>query len=388
MKVLLVCNTDGALYVFRKPIIDALRAQGHDITSISGRSTYFERLEKLGVRALELDFSRHSVSAGRNLGLLFSLSRMIRRCSPDVVHCFTHKAAIYGTLAARLTGCRKIFVTITGLGSLFVRDDARTRVLRLLLLLQYRLALIFARTVFFQNPDDFHYFLSRRIVSPEKTVLTHGSGLDLANYSLPSPDEIEASRRMIARELGDDLAGKKVILFPSRAVREKGFFEFYAAAASINLRHRHRYAFIHLGLIDVDSNGGLSMSEVQALAHRSGVRYLGFKENIEEYMRGADVVVLPSYREGTPRSLIEALAFGKAIVTTDAPGCRETVVDGWNGSLCKVADVPSLVSAVLAIDDDFVHRARSRSRELCETKFDSAHLVRLTIPRYSSTVEG
>ncbi len=383
MRVLMICNTDGALYVFRKPIIEALLARGNEVRAISGRSEYFDRLERLGVQPLALDFSRHSASPFKNLSLLSSLFRLIKANGPDVVHSFTHKPAIFGTVAARLAGCRRVFVTITGLGTLFVRDDFRSRLLRSLLLLQYRFALVFARRVFFQNPDDLEYFLSRRIVAARKAVLTHGSGLDLRDYPLPSEAAIEESRAMLAAELGMNLSGKRVVLFPARAVSEKGFREYYGAAEAINATCSGRYVFLHFGLIDTESSRGISKQDLEGLARRSGVAYLGFKDNISQYMLGADIVALPSYREGVPRSLIEALAFGKAIVATDAPGCRETVVDGWNGRLCKVADVASLVSALLAIDDEALRQARIRSRELAESKFDSSILVGLTLGAYS-----
>jgi len=386
MRVLLICNTDGALYVFRRPIIDALLSQGHEVVTISGRSTYFERLERLGVCPIALDFSRHSISPIKNMALLLTLVRLLLMYRPDVVHCFTHKPAIYGALAARLAGCSSVLVTITGLGTLFIGDAFSTRILRLLLLMQYKIALFLVKVVFFQNPDDLNYFVSRRILSIKKAVLTHGSGVDLTSYPLPSRERINMARRMVANEVGLELDNRKVVLLPARAVREKGFLEFYSAAKSINAHCGDSYVFIHLGLIDTDSGSGLSMHEVQALAQHCGVRYLGFKENVDEYMCGADIVVLPSYREGTPRSLIEALALGKVIVTTDAPGCRETVVNGWNGVLCKVADVPSLISALLSVNSQFVEHARSRSRELCESKFDSSILVRLTLPRYGLAV--
>jgi N,N'-diacetylbacillosaminyl-diphospho-undecaprenol alpha-1,3-N-acetylgalactosaminyltransferase len=382
MKLLMICNTDGALYVFRKPIIEAVLTQGHEVVSISGRSTYFESLEKMGVQPMALDFSRHSVALSKNLRLIHALLRMVKASRPDVVHCFTHKPAIYGTLAARLAGCRKIFVTITGLGTLFIRNDKVSVVLRLLLMLQYRFALRFASKVFFQNADDLELFVSKRILPAEKAILTHGSGIDLQQYPLPSQDDMQAARSMLSSELGFGLEGKRVVIFPARGVREKGFFEFYEAAQAINQVEPGRYAFVHLGLIDADSSRGLSKDNVQDFAHRCGVHYLGFKENIDEYMYAADVIVLPSYREGTPRSLIEALALGKAIVTTDTPGCRETVVERWNGLLCKVADVRSLVSALLAIDEEFVSRARLRSRSLCESKYDASMLVDLTLKKY------
>ena len=388
MKAVLIVNTDGALYVFRKPILKKLHSLGHEVVSISSESRYFEALRKLGVKTIALNFDGHSVSPLQNACLFIQLYRFLKREKSDVVHSFTHKPAIYGTVAAWLSGVSGIFVTITGLGTLFIRDDAGTKFLRWLLLIQYRIALKFASTVFFQNPDDMEYFLSRKIVDPDKAVLTFGSGLDLNEYPLPLPVIVKQAKLKLGVELGMDLTERKVVLFPARGVPEKGFFEFYEAARLLNQKEPDRFVFIHLGLVDVASTRTISKEGIDEFAAGCGVHYLGYKDNIQDYMTAADIVALPSYREGTPRSLLEALALGKVIVASDAPGCRETVIDGWNGFLCKVGDAQSLAEKLLAVDRDLIDMSVTRSRELCESKYDSDWLVDLTIGKYLSTTKG
>jgi N,N'-diacetylbacillosaminyl-diphospho-undecaprenol alpha-1,3-N-acetylgalactosaminyltransferase len=183
-------------------------------------------------------------------------------------------------------------------------------------------------------------------------------------------------------EFGENLENKRIVLFPARGVREKGFFEFYDAARIINDLEPQRYCFIHLGQVDSASSGGIPSGDMAEFARQCGVRYLGFKDDIDRYLRGTDIVVLPSYREGTPRSLIEALALGKCIITTDVPGCRETVLAGWNGYLCTASSSMSLAATLLRIEDDFILKARTRARKLCEIKYDARWLIDLTLRKY------
>ncbi|MEZ5734212.1 MAG: glycosyltransferase family 4 protein [Novosphingobium sp.] len=381
-KVLRVCNTDGALYVFRKPLIRALLAQGHEVVTICPDGLYIERLRTLGVRTHGLEFSRHSVSPVRNLLLLNRLTKIIRAERPDAVHGFTHKPVIFGALAARLARVPRIVMTVTGLGTLFINDDRRARLLRGALIAQYRLALSRRVAVLFQNPDDLRELVALHAVRADQAVLTDGSGIDLDEFAVPGEAAVNESRAMLAAELGIDLIGKTIILFPARGVREKGFLEFYEAASCIGKAHPDRYVFVHLGLIDSAAAGHFSSLDIDEFAQANGVHYLGFKDNILDYMAAADVVALPSYREGVPRSLIEALALGKAIVTTNAPGCRETVVEGWNGYLCEPRSAISLAEALLKVDPEMIACARMRSRDYCAQRFDVSKLNELTFSLY------
>jgi len=385
IKILMIVNTDGALYVFRKPIIKKLISLGHEVVSISSESRYFGWLRELGVKPLALDFARHSVSPTQNFGLLVQLYRLIKNQRPDIVHSFTHKPAIYGTVGAWLAGVSGRFITITGLGTLFMRDDFKSKLMRRLLLAQYKFALRFATTVFFQNPDDMSYFISGKIVDPKKAVLTHGSGVDLDEFPSPNIGQVTIAKSSLGDELGLELSGCKVVLFPARGVREKGFFEFYEAAKIVNELEPGRYIFMHLGLVDTDSSSQISKVGIEKFAEECGVFFLGFKDKILDYMTASDIVVLPSYGEGTPRSLLEALALGKLIVAADAPGCRETVIDGWNGYLCKVASAKSLAEKILSVDESLMEKAVVRSRRYCEVKYDSKWLVDMTLKAYSGS---
>ena len=387
MKVMLIVNTDGALYRFRKPIIKGLVSEGHTVVTLSSQSGYFDSIRSIGASPVMIDFDRHSIGIKKNLLLAVKISKEIKDQRPDIVHSFTHKPAIFGTLAAKFNAVKGIYITITGLGAIFSNDDLRSRLLRFVLLMQYRFALKFVDKIFFQNPDDMDMFIKRKIVKPSKAILTNGSGIDIEEFNLPNPEEIEMRRLNLQEILKEDLDGKKIVLFTARGVKEKGFFEFYEAAKVINTIEPKKYAFIHLGLVDVGTSNFISKDAVLEYANECGVFYLGFVENVRDYIVASDLMVLPSvYREGTPRSLIEALALGKAIVTTDMPGCRETIVDGWNGYLCNGSDTNSLVSKILLVDDEFLKAVAPRSRRLSVEKYDAKNLVALTIKCYKNSV--
>lgn len=382
-KVLLVCNSDGALAVFRGPLIKALVGAGYDVVTISPRSVYFEMLEAMGAKAIEVEMSRHSVSVFGNLALLRDLHRIIRQERPDVVHSFTHKAVIFGSFAARLAGVKRIVATVTGLGTLFVRSDARTWLMRQALVWQYRLLLARRTKVIFQNPDDKREMEELGAVAPRQTILVNGSGIDLVEFSYPSKQTVARARQTLKAETGIDLEGKIVALFPARGVPEKGFEDFYKAASLLSGRPLGSYVFCHMGLIDSAVTGAFGEKQVDNFAQEHGVQYLGYKTNPRDYMTAADIVVLPSYyREGVPRSLIEGLALGKTIVTTDTPGCRETVIDGKNGYFCPVRDSGGLAKVLARIDHDFLAKAGLCSRQLCEWKFDVRAINALTFDLY------
>lgn len=381
VKVMMICNTDGALYVFRRPIIEALLDRGVRVSTVSGVSTYMDDLEKMGVDARGVEFPRHSVSLLSNARLLFKLVGCIRSEAPDIVHCFTHKAAILGTLAAKICKVKKIFVTVTGLGTLYAKDSLRNRVLRHALRLQYRFAMRFASVVFFQNPDDREEFIASKIIQQGKVRLTAGSGVDSSAIRPATEHQRAGARDLLAAETGPLDESILVVLLPARAVAEKGVAEFYKAAMQINENHGERYRFVHIGLIDDLSRGAFSGANIRKTARKHGVHFLGFKDNVIDYLSASDIVTLPSYREGMPRSLLEALALGKIIVATDAPGCRETVRDGWNGFLCVPGDSASLANAISKAAK-LGKVAGRRSRELAEEKFDNRLLVDLTLAEY------
>lgn len=386
MKIQFISNTDGALYVFRKPLLEKLLNEGYSVSAITSQGKYVEKLSAMGVKTTKLDFAGISASIIDNFRLMLQMRKCISIEKPDIVHCFAHKAAIVGTITARMSGVRKIFLTITGLGRLFAYNDFKTRVLRFLLLVQYYFVLKFATKVFFLNNDDKDYFVQKGLVSATNAILLNGEGVDLLEVKVPADEETIRLRNVLAAELGVDLAGRIVVIFNARALKEKGVNDFYEAARTIQ-GSSNRYIFIHLGLVDSNSGSNITKENIESHAKECGVYYLGFKDNIQDYMTASDVVVLPStYREGVPRSLIEALALDKYIITTDTPGCRDTLVDGWNGVFCKAGHANDLVSRILQVDRELLDRNKGRSRELCEQKFNVMHQINLTLNCYNGSL--
>ncbi|SNZ06160.1 N,N'-diacetylbacillosaminyl-diphospho-undecaprenol alpha-1,3-N-acetylgalactosaminyltransferase [Persephonella hydrogeniphila] len=382
MKILMIANTDGALYNFRKPLIKKLISEGFEVHSISSskspEGSYIRLLEKLGVHTHIVEFD-NSVGIFDNFSIFSDINKIVKEVSPDIVHSFTHKPAIFGTFSARLNGAKKIFITVTGLGRLFSYDTFKFKVYRKVLLNQYRLACRFSSKVFFQNPDDMDFFIEKKIVKKDRAVLTPGSGIDLEEFSF-SKEKIKISKDFLSQELGIDVKNKIIVLFPARALPEKGFFEFYKSAKFIS-QLTDKYVFIHLGSAYPDA--GLDEKKIKYLSVESKVFYLGFKKNIKDYMLASDIVVLPSYyREGIPRSLIEALALDKIIITTNLPGCRETVIDGWNGFFVRERDWRNLTEKILSIDENTIKKFSSRSILLARKYFDSRILVNLTLKEY------
>jgi len=382
MKILMICNTDGALYNFRKPIIEELISQGHEVHSItSSRSpegSYIERIQRLGVTTHIVEFD-NSVGMFKNFSLFRQLSNHIQNISPDIVHNFTHKPAIFGSLAARWNKVDKIFISITGLGNLFTNDDVKTKILRYILLFQYKIAASVVDKIFFQNPNDQSDFINKRIISKNKTVLTPGSGINIKEFDVDD-DEKRLFRVNLSNELNVNLDDKIVLLFPARALHEKGINEFYAASKMVN-ELSNDYLFVHLG--SESEQKGMDKRSLEHSAKENNVYFLGYKSNIKEYMLASDIVVLPSYyREGIPRSLLEALALDKIILTTNRPGCKETVLDGWNGKLFEAKNYKDLASKVLGFTKLNLDDYTRRSRDFAEKFFDSKIIVELTLKEY------
>jgi N,N'-diacetylbacillosaminyl-diphospho-undecaprenol alpha-1,3-N-acetylgalactosaminyltransferase len=191
---------------------------------------------------------------------------------------------------------------------------------------------------------------------------------------------------MLSRDVGRTLSGKRVVLFPARALPEKGVSQFYEAAKRINAR-TDQYVFLHMGHIVSEVQGGIGKDSLERYAEECGVLFLGFRKDPEQVMAGADIVALPSAREGMPRSLLEALAMGKCVVTTDVPGCRLAVKDGWNGYLCEYANAQSLAEAIVRVTDELIETCRSRSRLHCQQLFDATTVVDTTLGKYFSNAK-
>lgn len=327
-RIVLVSRCAWTMFNFRKHLIGELLARGDEVTALgAGGDGYEQRVRDLGAHFESIPLSFRGIRVTDDMRLLIDLVRRFKTLKPQVAHFFTIKPAIYGTVAAAIAGVPVRVVMVTGLG--FAFTSARWP-LRYAVMTLYAFALRFAHRVYFQNPHDRDEFLRRRLVKADKVRMIAGSGVDLETFT-PSPPR--------------PTAGPLTFVMVARLLREKGVHEFFAAAEAVRRRHPST-RFVLVGGTDSRNPTSITDEEARRAAACSGVTLAGQVEDVRPFLAEADVVVLPSYREGTPMSLLEAAAMAKPIVATDVPGCREVVAHGVNGFLVAPRDAGALAEAI------------------------------------------
>ena len=383
MKIVYINNSPGGLAVFRGPMIRRLLQDGIQVVTISPPGKELSLVRTMGAKVYEIEFHSQSVSIVKNLTLIRKIKTVLSIENPDVVQTFTHKANIVGCIAARWAGVQKIYVTLTGLGTLFIYDDVRSRAIRILLLYIYQILNRYIKKYIFQNPDDRREFLALAGIEPRNTILVNGSGIDIGDYPIHSNECFDFHREMLAEEIGiSNLRSKHIILLVARATRSKGVSDFYRAAELIGAISKD-FVFLHLGGTVVGVKDGYDAEYVDSLAKECGVIWLGTRPDIRRYQMASDAIVLPSMREGVPRALIEAAALGKPIVANDVPGCREVVIHGENGFLVKPREIGELAFYIWLTRGN-LPRASVVSRRLAEEKFDVSLQYRQMVEEYES----
>jgi glycosyltransferase involved in cell wall biosynthesis len=355
-KVAIVASYPDSIVHFRGALIDDLIARGATVyvaaPDLTAESRWCKALEERGAAAHQISLRRTGINPVSDARAIIQLGRFFLKIRPDVLLSYTIKPVIYGTIIGWMVGVPRRFALVTGVGYLFTSD--RKGVLSSLVRRLYHFAIGKADKVFFQNPDDKLLFEDVGILShTSNAVVVNGSGVDVDAFTekpLPPGDIVFL---MIARLLGD-----------------KGVREYAEAAATV--RAACPNARFHLaGWID-EHPDAISRQELESWVEEGGIEFLGYLDDVRPTIEASTVYVLPSYREGTPRTVLEAMAMGRPIITTDAPGCRETVVDGENGLLVPVKSVDGLVEAMQRFIDNpalAVEMGR-QSREIAEEKYD------------------
>jgi len=356
MKIVVLGGFAESLVRFRGPLLAALVEAGHKVIACAPEFSpdIAERIQKLGATCRPIPLERAGLNLFKDLGFLLRLARIFRKEQPDMLFCYTIKPVIYGSLAARWAGVSAIFSMITGLGYTFSGHTLRRRLLTFVAETLYRLALAGNQVVFFQNPDDRALFLQRKLVRDQnQTALVNGSGVDIDYYAeTPVP------------------SGLPVFVLIARMLRDKGVVEYVEAARILKRKHPHA-TFRLIGPVDINP-ASLRVEQLEAWCGEGVIEYQGWVHDVRPLLAAASVFVLPSYREGTPRTVLEAMSMGRPIVTTNAPGCRETVSDGENGFLVSIKDVDALAYAMerFILCPELIERMGKRSRALAEQKFD------------------
>jgi glycosyltransferase involved in cell wall biosynthesis len=373
MRIAFISRCARTLLVFRSSLIQRAQAAGVDVVAVGSCGDGFEtRLHAAGIPFVSAPISFGSSSPLADIRLVFSLTRLFKRWRPDVVHSFTIKPAIFATLAAAIAHVPVRVVTITGLGYAFT---SASNVLRRVVEFLYRVALRRAHVVFFQNPLDRDLFVERGIVAPEKAELVAGSGVDILRFNpVPLPS---ASGRT------------PTFLMIGRLLRDKGVLEYRASAALVRAKFPEARCLL-LGGEDPRNPSALTMLELASLRGSKDVELLEEVDDVRPVIAQSDVVVLPSYREGLPRSLLEGGAMGRALIATDVPGCKEAVLEGKTGFLVRLADSNSLAEAMLRFcrEPALVAALGSSARADIVTRFDEQHVIDNTLATYRRLFEA
>ena len=368
LRITLVCNTAFAIYTYRQGLIRTLVARGVDVTVIAPRDRTFDLLQQMGCRCIELHVASKGTNPRDDLRTLWALYRLYREIRPHVVFHYTIKPNIYGTIAAKLAGVDSVAVT-TGLGYVFIQKSRAAQIAKLL----YRFAFRFPREIWFLNKDDEAAFRDQQLLAhPERARLLHGEGVDLDQFSFTP---------LHKRENRQDAFSFVLI---GRLLWDKGVGEYVEAARQLRAKYPHA-RFQLLGPVGVDNPSAISQAEVDAWVREGVIDYRGEAHDVRPLIAAADCVVLPSYREGVPRTLMEASAMGRPIVATDVPGCREVVADGVNGLLCEARNVDSLaakLAQMLDMSDDERRAMGERGREKVAREFDE----RVVVERYKGLI--
>lgn len=367
MKVAITLNTSWNIYNFRFSLIKELLRYGHTVVAIAPHDEYTTKLVDIGCEFENVTMDSRGANPFKDLGLTLELYNIYKRVKPDVILHYTIKPNIYGTLAAKRLGI-PVINNISGLGTIFLNDNFISKIALSL----YRFSFKFPKQVFFQNHEDLQLFLDKELIEQNICEVIPGSGIDLNHFQPQAAQTISEDRPF-------------EFLMISRLIIDKGIREYVAACAILQERGMNA-KFTLLGKLDEEHSRGISNEELQGWIDEGYINYLGSTDDVRPYIHNADCVVLPSYREGTPRTLLEAAACAKPIVATNVPGCNNIVDDKLNGLLCTVKDENDLaekMKTMFYMSEETRADMGLNGRNIVERRFDH----QITIDRYVKAIE-
>lgn len=368
-KILVTINTAWNIYNFRAGLIKKLVDHGCRLLAVAPRDEYAKRLESLGADFIPMPMDNAGTHPARDMALFWRYVTLFRKEQPDVVLSYTVKPNIYASLAANFCGI-PVINNISGLGATFINKNFITHVVRIL----YRLALRKSGRVFFQNGEDLDYFVSSGLVREEIAEKIPGSGIDLTHYAFTALIPPHQRKHVKFRFL----------LF-ARMLWDKGVGEYIAAARRLIAEYPD-VEFGLLGSLDLQNPAAITRQQMDAWIKEGIVHYYEATDDVRPYIAEADCIVLPSYREGTPRSLLEAAAIGRPIVTTHVVGCKEVVDDGVNGLLCGVGDASDLAAKMESMLG-FSHEEREMMGKMGREKVEKQFNEQIVIEKYLDAIQ-
>ncbi len=355
MKVAIVLNTSWNIYNFRMNFVKHLLGKGHEVHTIAPHDDFTHFLTEAGCVHHTITMDSRGINPFKDVALVAELWSIYRKVRPDVILHYTIKPNVYGSLAASMLGI-PVINNVCGLGTVFLKKGFVSEIAKAL----YKWTFRYPKQVFFQNPDDRDLFISKGLVPKQTAALLPGSGIDL-QYFTPSPYTRNS---------------QFTFLLISRLITDKGIMEFVDAIEKLKERGVNA-RFQILGAKDPEHRRGIPLSVIDSWISKGTVEYLGTTRDVRPYIAAADCVVLPSYREGTPHTLLEAASCARPIIATDVPGCHHVVTDHYNGLLCKLKDADDLadkMAQMTGLQEDKLRQFGENGRRKMEKEFDE-HIV-------------
>lgn len=352
MKFILISPKNRTSYNFRGDLIKKIIASGYEVVVTGPNRDNVDKIEELGARFIEIPMNKNGVNPLHDLKYLFALKKLFKKEKPDVTLGYTSKPVIYGSIAAKMAKVPHIAAMVTGAGYAFTAKSTKAKVIKAVMSMLYKKAFKSADIAIFQNNDDKEQFVKEKLVKEEKCVIVNGSGVNTEKFAFaPYPEQI-------------------TFFMLSRVMNSKGIREYLGACEIVKEKHPEVRLML-LGACE-GIQDSISQEELQTYVDRGIIEHFGETDTVADYYKQCSVYVLPSYREGTPRTVLEAMAMGRPIITTNAPGCRETVIDGKTGFLVPVQDAGAVADKMLEFINkpELIETMGKESLAYCIQKFD------------------
>lgn len=347
MKVLMINTASSTVINFRKDLIKHIENRGHEVVAIVNDEKYKEEIEEMGVRIYVINANNRSKSIFSVFKYMKNIKTIVKKEKPDLVFTFQVKPNTFGVLASKKY-CRNIVSMVEGLGDLYYKKSLVWRILRKISEFLYKKALKYVKKIFFLNEENQALFLNKNIVKKEKAVLINGIGINLDSFPFTKITNFDT------------------FVLTCRMIASKGVFEYCEAAKKIK-EMGYRYNFLLIG-----EESEITTEDLKKYIEPGIVQYLGFKKDVVGYLKNSTVFVLPSYGEGMPISILEAMSIGRAIITTNVTGCKETVIPRFNGLIVNAKDIDGLTTGMIEImsNREKLIEYGKNSRSYAETKYD------------------
>jgi len=354
MKIAVLSSHAPSLFWFRMDMMQEFINNGHTVVALGAdpEADWKDKFREYNIDYRQLHVERNGINPYKDIKTLAELCRFMKKEKPDKVFTYQAKTVIYGSIAAKLNDITDVYPLIAGLGSIFRGTGTKNKIVKTIMRIEYKIACSCSKKVFFQNNDDKNEFVSNGLTNADKTVIINGSGVNLEKFQpVPLPSE-------------------PAFLFIGRLIKDKGIMEYLEACKIVKSQHP-KIRCLLVGPYDSNPSA-LKPEELRPYIDDGIVEYFGEQSDVRPFIAQCSTYMLPSYHEGTPKTVLEAMAMGRSIITSDAPGCRETVNEGENGYLIAVRNIQGLVEKMeyLMLNSDITREMGERSLKLVREKYE------------------